>query len=376
MTIKLLVRLNPLPGESLVGYIVRLADCNGCESPAEFLTLLPDSTNYYLRKNMILAQLNYPPVELFYRLAELVQKDPQVIFNLTLFPFEKRELSTPEQRNYSLAYPSIYKFCVFCLKEKSYHRKIWDIIILTTCPIHKCLLNYNCSRCKKPLKASQGIICECKCGFDLRETQPTFVSESELKLAKHIYILAGIWKNKNIPIQTSNPLINYSLKDLCQIVYYYTKRVFRLNSKEPFRFTKLIIQENLHELVCKAASIFDNFPKNYLAYIEELVRNPNYMKSKNWFSYFAANYNDYQETVPYSLSTLLYKSFDKNIDDILFRNNRKVSQANLPTLVSHSGLAEQLGIKIEDVTEILFSTEIKLFGHKTKTTGNLYLIEG
>jgi hypothetical protein len=378
MTKKLLVRPNPFLGESLFGYIVRLALCNGYENPTEFLSLLPDSNAYISRKTVRVAQLYNPPLDLINRLAALAQKDPQILYNLTTFPFGKKRLdSISASRRDNIIYLNLYKFCALCLKEENYHRKIWDLIIVTACPIHNCLLRYTCPQCKKPLKISQGFIYKCLCGFDFRETEPVFISENEVELTKYVYMLAGLLKIENKLIPPTNPLINYSLKDFCSIIFYYTKRVFRLYSEEKrFHFSKIIERESLHQLVYEAFSIFNNFPENYLAYLEKLVQNSNYKKNRNWFNYFAANYNDFYSSIPNSLTSLLYKTFDKHIDDILFRNNTKISQANFPTSITAFELADQLGLKAEEVIKLSLNGDFDSRKYSELLPIKAYLFDG
>lgn len=372
-----MVRPNPFPDESLLGYVIRLTECNGYETANDLISLLPNLANYFsYRKNLRISNLHGASSSLFYNLAKLIQKDPQTIFNLIKLPFEEEKIKPSSVlQNHNAAFPYTYKFCALCLKEKPYHRKIWDLMIITACPIHKCLLSYSCPQCKKPLRKSQKSICKCRCEFDFRKIKPTFIPDDEAKLVEYIHFLAGIWKTKSVTLSLNNPLNNYPLEGFCNTIYYYTKRIFRLNSAERFTYSKLTAQDNFHELVFKAFTIFDDFPNNYLAYIEELIQNPNYLKNRNWFNYFAANYNEFKRIIPDSLRALLYKTFNKHIDKILFRNNKKISQANFPSLISDSELANQLGLQAEEIINLVSAGEITAIGQPLRR-GTLYLFDG
>ncbi len=58
------------------------------------------------------------------------------------------------------------KLCPICLRSAFYCRSIWDLSLITTCPLHYCLLIDYCPQCSKDIKWSRPRIAICKCGFD------------------------------------------------------------------------------------------------------------------------------------------------------------------------------------------------------------------
>lgn len=318
-------------------------------------------SDFYLsRKQLkITRTINDTPPELFSQLAALVQKDSLTLFNLTGSHFEDINPNTYFlPRNQHIIHPYPHKFCPLCLRKKAYHRKIWDLLIITACPIHKCILQSICPQCNKSLKMSRKFVCKCNCEFDFREVKPIFISDDEFNLAGHIYFLAGLLKTKRKFLSLNNPLINYSLEDFCGIIYYFTKRVFTLHFEKPLHFTKLAAQKNLHLVVCEAFSLFNDFPKNYLIFLESIVKSPNYFKRETSYRYFALYHPDFYKTIPSSCSALLYKVFDENIDELLLKSYREPSHPHFSTLNTAFELADQIGVEVKEIIALASDEDI------------------
>ncbi len=116
------------------------------------------------------------------------------------------------------------KVCPYCLAEANYCRDIWDCEILRACPIHKCLLIYQCPSCQKALKWSRPGVSQCQCGFDFRRHQSQPANIHQILLAHYLYVLDGapqyflaLEKFYN----QQNPIFELSLSNFLQLSKFF-----------------------------------------------------------------------------------------------------------------------------------------------------------
>jgi hypothetical protein len=60
------------------------------------------------------------------------------------------------------------RICPACLQERPIWWAVWDLGLVTACPIHRCLLLNECPACKKKLSWRRPAVHECHCGLDFR----------------------------------------------------------------------------------------------------------------------------------------------------------------------------------------------------------------
>ena len=146
--VRLLKTPETLPGESLMGYILRLTEANYYESPQWILDLaglkfsgLNPGWRILCRERTDLA--------IFSRITglnadEIAQLKHQI---LTEGEFH-REVCQAHQGlpldDIDFKDPQV---CVECLRESGHCRKLWDLKIMTVCPRHRVKLLDQCSAC-------------------------------------------------------------------------------------------------------------------------------------------------------------------------------------------------------------------------------------
>jgi hypothetical protein len=314
---KLLVRPSPFIDESLIGYLIRLTESNGYSSPNNILGLLPSREIFLNARGLIIKRKSAePPDRTFQELARLVQKDPGVVSKLRSLNFADQQDNRVEiDLNRFLQKEHPHKFCPACLKERAYHRKLWNCILITVCPKHKCLLHMNCPNCKGAISLNRKYVCFCQCKFDLRSAQRVKVVNRDTRVASHIFQSFSPHGRSIIP--ESHILFNYSITEFCSIIYYFCKRIFRLYFNRPIHVSQISSQETLHETVTGALSLFDAFPKNYLKLLNVAVRDGQYLRYDNEFKYFSWFHPNFYRTIPPSCAAFLYKAFNANINRIL-----------------------------------------------------------
>src|SRR5205807_2230131 len=72
------------------------------------------------------------------------------------------------------------KICPHCLREFGYVCRIWDLKIVTTCPLHKCLLLDECPNCRRTLPFLRSRLNICKCQYDWRDYSAQSVDDTEI----------------------------------------------------------------------------------------------------------------------------------------------------------------------------------------------------
>lgn len=76
--------------------------------------------------------------------------------------------------------------CPLCLRQKLLEDAIWELAILSTCPIHGCYLIDCCPSCGTRLSRRRAVIHQCSCGQDLRNATPVHADLGTTSLGKQI----------------------------------------------------------------------------------------------------------------------------------------------------------------------------------------------
>jgi transposase-like protein len=178
----------PYPGECLSGYLLRLAEANGCTSLWSFMrdlfplfrstsriTLLrseypiDDWGRLPVRTQLPLATLRRLTVESW---VEKFRIPPQVIRPNRVSPFNfLRGVVNP-----------LLQICPLCLQEQPYVRLLWRLAPVQVCHDHHCLLPSECHQCGNRLTVisprHRHLHCAA-CGADLR-TLPVVAAPAEV----------------------------------------------------------------------------------------------------------------------------------------------------------------------------------------------------
>jgi hypothetical protein len=88
-----------------------------------------------------------------------------------------------------------YKFpriCPRCLVERPVWWAVWDLGLVTTCPIHRCHLLNQCPACNRMLAWQRPAVHECRCGLDLRTVPPGAATADLIAINPLIYGAAGL----------------------------------------------------------------------------------------------------------------------------------------------------------------------------------------
>ena len=119
------------------------------------------------------------------------------------------------------------RICPQCLKEKNYIRQMWDLGLVTCCPVHNCMLIDSCPQCGKRLTWYRDRVSGCvdsdHCRYDFTQMTTHPVPEKETYLARQIYHLLGI-ADMHSPFDRDNPVKGLSLNALMHMACYFARK--------------------------------------------------------------------------------------------------------------------------------------------------------
>jgi TniQ len=214
---RLVARGRPRTGESLRGFVLRIAEANGYRGITPLLELarLPAT---FVSQPCALQNL----AELFDGLVDVDDLHARSHWSsIELGSRYQNAMISPVDIN--LAHP---KVCPICLKESGFARLVWDLRVAITCWRHGCYLLDHCSVCGRQLTWGRKALTACTCGADLmiQRTEDAPMSVLEFSCRLETMLETG---NLGLdlfptPIRTVNAL--------CRLVW-----LFGINSSETSR---------------------------------------------------------------------------------------------------------------------------------------------
>lgn len=164
---RLPVMVRPLPEETLLGLVVRLAEANWLPSVSWLLT---DAAQTPAKLQTAAAPLGRLAV-----LSGLPRDDLEELAYPSAGPGLRRigEADVPDR---SLSFER-RRVCPDCLRLSGHHRRLWDLSFVTACPDHGTRLRTACD-CGRFLGWDWPSVASCRCGADLRRlTAPPAAAE-------------------------------------------------------------------------------------------------------------------------------------------------------------------------------------------------------
>lgn len=243
---KLLRRPRPEKDESLAGYIIRLTESNYYPSPNWIFQMSS------LNKRGIHTNVFYPYKDDLQKLSLLSEVEEEILWSMAWTSNQqKHNINTNTIKIFGFLVPirtlspQKVKLCAVCLSSAPYCRAVWDLSLISACPLHHCLLIHYCPQCSKEIKWSRAKVTICNCGFDWRNYKPEILSMERVLLSKHIYNLCCIPGHDLEKInydKTTNPVLELNLQDFVHLLYslirfgdiYHIKEKFHHRAKVIF----------------------------------------------------------------------------------------------------------------------------------------------
>ena len=181
---RLLFRVDPLPGESPRGYLCRVAYEHGYTGPLSLAQVAG------LRRSGLERDDNAKHI------AHVLRLEPEewraMCYRHIGGPnrFDQRSFYgkriSVDDLNYNRP-----RICPRCLKESPIWWAVWDLGLVTACPIHRCHLVNQCPACKRRLAWQRPSVHECRCGLDLRTVTAEVATPDLVAINTAIYKAAG-----------------------------------------------------------------------------------------------------------------------------------------------------------------------------------------
>lgn len=181
----LLIRTpSPADTESLFGYVLRVAETNGYESPWQILSHAGISqrgmTSVTLPIEALAKVLGKLSAELQHIAYSVRDAKGAIEYRLLSHSLGGSLVGGPLRSNKPA-------FCPQCVAEHGYIDAFWDLRIAVACPVHRCAPITICSACSQPLRTFRPGLLTCKCGASLATSTATEVSPALVDL------MAVIW---------------------------------------------------------------------------------------------------------------------------------------------------------------------------------------
>ena len=81
--------------------------------------------------------------------------------------------------------------CPECLTGSDHHRRLWDLSLMTACPVHGLRLVGDCPRCRRRLGWRERSASACMCGHDLRTCEPAIALVGETGANRRLVEIAS-----------------------------------------------------------------------------------------------------------------------------------------------------------------------------------------
>lgn len=157
---RLPLRLHPLHGEALLGFLMRLAAANGISCPmlltqiAQARFCCPQSAATTTTELGKLSTVTGATTQELHPLVYWPRPSNTFVFNENVLPKTLLRLN-----------PRCV--CPRCLAENAVHKRAWDLTMTIACVSHHCLLLDRCQRCGHRLNWRSMDVSLCQCGASL-----------------------------------------------------------------------------------------------------------------------------------------------------------------------------------------------------------------
>lgn len=252
----------PYPTESLWGYVLRVAEENGYDSPSSVLGLAGLNTVRGKASRFdpcaLAPILCRPAEELAHLSYSVASTDEQAPFQI---------LGKPAGASYRHSLLNLRgpAFCPQCVAETGFLDAFWDIRYVVACPKHHCALLRNCSACGDTISWNRRALLTCQCGHDLRnETTAPVASEvtelMEVLLRKlHGKSLAGLENRSKYPLEEFEGIELWPIVMMCRALAH----------SAGFK-TQGARDSTPEQVITFAADALSNWPHNYHAMLHRV----------------------------------------------------------------------------------------------------------
>lgn len=182
---RLPLRIVPIDDESIVGFLVRLAERN------HEVDVLAFAQAVGIPFSVLTAAATIP-----FDLVPLSEASLVPVPQLRALTYwgDTRRLLNFRGHSMSLSMVTLSRrlVCPACLGEGSYHRAAWDLSLAAACPRHALLLVSSCPDCGRRLRWTDPSIRRCSYGHDLARSSARLLPSPDVEGSLGFYRLLGL----------------------------------------------------------------------------------------------------------------------------------------------------------------------------------------
>ena len=266
----LLRRPRPYADEDLAGYILRLSQVNRYGSP-QWIYNLAEIPQYAANGNFC-----DRTTQDFSKLAQLLSIEESKLWRMAFREYKSNKVARVKFFGRSLPTYNLYKLkakvCPFCLAEKSYCRKIWNLIPVTVCPIHHCLLVDICPQCDRPIRWDRSAVNKCKyCELDWRDIRSEVLELPKTITSHLLYAACGLGEIGKAELQLigdCHPILNLELEHLISLFSFFAGQLIGVGDTTGKFIAANRNNAKLHELLIAAWDYLQDFPNGFERFLD------------------------------------------------------------------------------------------------------------
>ena len=248
------------PFESVLGYVLRVSEANGYESPWAIMRHAGINQNQMIKATT--------PVE---PIAHIVGRPVEELKKLPWQRYPNGE-ATPALnrgaprllRHLNIAAP---KICPHCVAERGIAEAAWDLKYMVACPVHRVSMTAHCSSCRKPLTWYRPGIDTCRCGAHTasdNEAVPRRVVALLSIVRDSLYGNTELLADDEACGLPQADLRRMHVDDLLSLMEKVGNIVERIKTDSRRRRSVCTVQE-----VDDIAAVFENWPAGFHALLKE-----------------------------------------------------------------------------------------------------------
>ncbi|MBR7782117.1 TniQ family protein [Undibacterium sp. LFS511W] len=249
MTSSLLLHLSPLPGESVRGFLRRLADKNSYEQ----VTWLKDVAD----------------------LEEFLRPLVGVSLHGSVPSWTQRLLGV---KSHTIGIRQIYivsstsRFCPLCLAEEAIWKWVWEYSFYVSCSKHRMQLLGNCTKCGEDVKWTRRSLSQCLCGASFSQMS-SMTSDVETHrfcqfIEKKLLSSAGQFSNHHCGEHQYSILEKIDILDIANLILMlgsHTNKSASTPTQRNFRPSNI---KHANALVFETAHLLKKWPTGFKSFLK------------------------------------------------------------------------------------------------------------
>lgn len=196
----------PFQDESLMGFVLRMSEVNHLNGIQWLRIILKKDRIFHLSMEQvpIISWIFGTPIEQLRNTSITFISEAHIRY----WNFYSHFIS----KSYLIRHRTP-QLCPKCIEENGFIKKIWDLSVVTCCPIHLVLLIEICEQCHKQITWNRPSVSHCSCGYDFRNSKTITKQQDECTLSQN-FESKLIDRSLFVPATLKNP---FSLLDTMSI---------------------------------------------------------------------------------------------------------------------------------------------------------------